>query len=56
MAIDMETATIFAAGFANHISTGALLPVSDQPMIPEGVMTETPDQAVTATYVERHSR
>jgi len=29
MAIDMETATIFAAGFANHIPTGALLLVSD---------------------------
>src|SRR6188472_104781 len=28
MAIDMETATIFAVGFANHISTGALLLVS----------------------------
>src|SRR4249919_1273683 len=54
MAIDMETATIFAAGFANHISTGSLLLVSDQPMIPEGVKTEASDQAVTANYVERH--
>jgi AMP nucleosidase len=54
MAIDMETATIFAAGFANHISTGALLLVSDQPMIPEGVKTEASDQVVTASYVERH--
>ncbi len=44
MAIDMETATIFAAGFANHISTGALLLVSDQPMIPEGVKTEASDR------------
>ena len=56
MAIDMETATIFAAGFANHISTGALLLVSDQPMIPEGVKTEASDQTVTANYVERHIR
>ncbi|NII56039.1 AMP nucleosidase [Luteibacter sp. SG786] len=54
MAIDMETATIFAAGFANHISCGALLLVSDQPMIPEGVKTETSDAAVTANFVERH--
>jgi AMP nucleosidase len=54
MAIDMETATIFAAGFANHISTGALLLVSDQPMIPEGVKTEASDQTVTANYIERH--
>ncbi len=35
MAVDMETATIFSVGFANKISTGALLLVSDQPMIPE---------------------
>ena len=56
MAIDMETATIFAAGFANHIPTGALLLVSDQPMIPEGVKTEASDQVATANYVERHIR
>ena len=54
MAIDMETATIFAAGFANRIPTGALLLVSDQPMIPEGVKTEASDAKVSAEYVERH--
>jgi AMP nucleosidase len=54
MAIDIETATIFAAGLADHISTGAPLLVSDQPMIPEGVKTEASDQMVTANYVERH--
>jgi AMP nucleosidase len=54
MAIDMETATIFAAGFANHIPAGALLLVSDQPMIPEGVKTEASDQVVSSQFVERH--
>ncbi len=54
MAIDMETATIFAAGFANHIPTGALLLVSDQPMIPEGVKTELSDRMITASFVEAH--
>src|SRR5260370_63747 len=54
MAIDMETATIFAAGFANHISTGSLLLVSDQPMIPAGVKTEASDLTVTVNYVEGH--
>ena len=54
MAIDMETATIFAAGFANHIPAGALLLVSDQPMVPEGVKTEASDKKVTSEYVERH--
>src|SRR3984957_657795 len=54
MAIDMETATIFTTGFANKIPTGALLLVSDQPMIPEGVKTEKSDSNVTGQYVETH--
>ena len=54
MAIDMETATIFAAGFANSIPCGALLLVSDQPMVPEGVKTEASDRKVTENFVERH--
>lgn len=53
-AIDMETATIFSVGFYNKIPTGALLLVSDQPMIPEGVKTEKSDKAITANYVETH--
>ncbi len=54
MAIDMETATLFITGFANRIPTGALLLVSDQPMIPEGVKTEESDKAVTAQYTQKH--
>lgn len=54
MAIDMETATVFAAGFANRIPSGALLLVSDQPMVPEGVKTEASDARVSAEFVERH--
>ncbi|MEY2647425.1 MAG: hypothetical protein RL282_138 [Bacteroidota bacterium] len=53
-AIDMETATIFTVGFFNKIPTGALLLVSDQPMIPEGVKTEESDQKVTVNFVENH--
>jgi AMP nucleosidase len=56
MAIDMETATIFATGFYNHIPTGALLLVSDQPMTPEGVKTADSDKKVTDKYVEMHLR
>ncbi|HEY8396484.1 MAG TPA: AMP nucleosidase [Flavihumibacter sp.] len=55
-AIDMETATIFSVGFYNKIPTGALLLVSDSPMIPEGVKTEESDKLVTSEYVERHIR
>jgi len=54
MAIDMETATIFTVGFANEIPTGALLLVSDQPMIPEGVKTADSDKKVSTQFVEDH--
>lgn len=54
MAIDMETATIFMTGFANKIPTGALLLVSDQPMIPEGVKTAKSDKKVTHEFVQQH--
>ncbi len=56
MAIDLETATIFIVGFANSIPTGALLLVSDQPMISSGVKTEKSDRLVTESYMENHVR
>lgn len=55
-AIDMETATIFTVGFYNKIPTGALLLVSDSPMVPEGVKTEESDKKVTTSFVENHLR
>lgn len=54
MAVDMETATLFTCGFANHIPTGALLLVSDNPMTPEGVKTGESDRAVTQAFVHEH--
>jgi AMP nucleosidase len=54
MAVDMETATIFTTGFYNRIPTGALLLVSDQPMVPEGVKTSESDKSVTAKFIEKH--
>ncbi|KAA0991894.1 AMP nucleosidase [Dyadobacter aurulentus] len=54
MAIDMETATIFIVGFANSIPHGALLLVSDNPLVPEGVKTEESDQKVTTNFVKKH--
>src|ERR1019366_410069 len=54
MGIDMETATIFSIGFHNHIPTGALLLVSDQPMISRGVKTTESDKSVTQNFVEEH--
>lgn len=54
MAIDMETATLFSVGFYNHIPMGALLLVSDQPMIAEGVKTAKSDKKVSEKFVEGH--
>ncbi len=54
MGIDMETATIFTTGFANKIPAGALLLVSDQPMVPEGVKTEESDKKITQKFSAEH--
>lgn len=54
MGIDMETATIFTVAFVNEIPHGALLLVSDNPMIAEGVKTADSDKGVTSNYVNAH--
>ena len=54
MGIDLETATIFIVGFANSIPTGALLLVSDQPMISSGVKTAASDMKVSTEFVDLH--
>jgi len=54
IAIDMETATLFIVGLVNEIPRGALLLVSDVPMIPEGVKTEESDKAVTEKFSQIH--
>ncbi len=54
MAVDMETATIFIVGFSNEIPSGALLLVTDQPMISTGVKTEESDRFVTENFVNDH--
>ena len=53
-AIDMETATLFTVGFHNKIPTGALLLVTDQPMVPEGVKTQTKDKENVKLYDQNH--
>jgi len=54
MAIDMETATLFTVGFINEIPRGALLLVSDNPMLPEGVKTEISDRKVNQKFSSVH--
>jgi AMP nucleosidase len=56
MAVDMETATIFTTGFYNEIPSGALLLVSDQPMVPSGIKTARSDKKVTQAYADMHLR
>jgi AMP nucleosidase len=53
-AIDMETATLFSVGFFNRIPTGALLMVSDQPMLLDGIKTEKSDKLVTEQFSLEH--
>lgn len=52
--IDMETATLFVVAWSNRIPLGALLLVSDLPMVPEGIKTEASDRMVTKQYVDLH--
>jgi len=54
MGIDMETATLFVVGFVNEIPHGALLLVSDMPMIAEGIKTSKSDSSVTTNYAQKH--
>ncbi len=54
MAVDMETATLFTVAFANRIPLGALLLVSDRPMISEGIKTANSDKQVTQNFVKQH--
>jgi AMP nucleosidase len=50
----METATLFIVGLVNEIPRGALLMVSDVPMLPEGIKTEESDKEVTKKYSDAH--
>ena len=52
--IDMETATLFIVGHANKISRGALLLVSDMPLMPDGIKTQKMDRRVNAKFVDMH--
>lgn len=53
-AIDMETATLFTVGFHNKIPTGALLLVTDSPMVPEGVKTLEKDVVNSKLFDQNH--
>lgn len=52
--IDMETATLFTVAFANRIPIGALLLVTDNPMIPEGVKSMKNDKINKRLFDTKH--
>jgi AMP nucleosidase len=54
LAVDMECATIFTVAFANRLPAGALLLVSDRPMISDGIKTGASDKLVNRDYVSQH--
>ena len=54
MAIDMETSTLFVAGFANQIFRKFLLLLVDQPMIASGIKTQKFNKKVDKNYIEEH--
>lgn len=56
VAVDMECATLFTVGAYNQIPIGALLLISDQPMIAEGIKTEESDKRVNRQFAEEHIR
>ena len=54
LAIDMETATLFIAGFASKVPIGALLLVSDLPLKRGGIKTNKSAKAVFRQYTDLH--
>lgn len=54
IAIDMETATFFIVGHYNQIARGALLLVSDVPVLAEGIKSEASDELVTREFAKLH--
>ena len=54
LAIEMETATLFVAGFACKVPIGALLLVSDLPLRRGGIKTKKSAKAVFKNYTDLH--
>lgn len=52
--IEMETATLFVAGFASKVPIGALLLVSDTPLKRGGIKTKKSAKAVFRKYTDLH--
>jgi len=54
LAIDMETATLFIAGFVSKVPIGALLLVSDLPLTKGGIKTKKSASSVFRNFTDHH--
>ncbi len=54
LAIEMESATLFVAGFASKVPIGALLLVSDLPLMRGGIKTKKSAKAVFRQFTDLH--
>lgn len=54
LAVEMETAALFTTCFVSKVSIGALLLVSDCPMIPGGIKTKSSAKKVFKKYTDIH--
>jgi AMP nucleosidase len=54
LAIEMESATLFVAGFASKVPIGALLLVSDLPLVRGGIKTKQSAKAVFRQFTDLH--
>lgn len=54
LAIEMETATLFVAGFASKVPIGAVLLVSDTPLRRGGIKTKKSAKAVFRQFTDLH--
>ena len=54
LAIEMETATLFVAGFASKVPIGALLLVSDLPLRRDGIKTKQSAKKVFRQFTDLH--
>jgi AMP nucleosidase len=53
-AIEMECATLFAASYRRKLPMGALLLISDLPLLPEGIKTKKSSKHIFDTYTADH--
>src|SRR4029079_15801065 len=54
LAIEMESATLFVAGFASKVPIGALLVVSARPLKRAGIKTKQSSRAVFREHTDKH--